>query len=137
MATVLVVGSDEALLEGLAQLLAHAGHAGMIAHSAADAVELAAAQPPLVVVAENGLVLAHPELARVPVLAGGALILYHGSDEAAAAVPGSVQRLVMAELSLPLERVRLLALLQRIDERARATGRQPGHPEAPDSMRRQ
>lgn len=133
MATVLVVGSDEALLEGLAQLLAHAGHAGMIAHSAVDAVELAAAQPPLAVVAEHDLVSAHPELARVPLLTGGALILYHGSDEATESVPGSVQRLVMAELSLPLERARLLALLQRIDARTRATGRQPGQPEAPGS----
>lgn len=134
MATVLVVGSDEALLEGLAQLLAHAGHAGMIAHSAADAVELAAAQPPQAVVAEHELVVAHPELARMPLLAGGALILYHGSDDAPDSVPGSVQRVVMAELTLPLERARLLALLQRIDARARATGRQPGPPEAPDSM---
>jgi DNA-binding NtrC family response regulator len=134
MATVLVVGSDEALLEGLAQSLAYAGHAGMIAHSAMDAVELAAAQAPLAVVAEHAIVSEHPELAHVPLLAGGALILYHGSDEAPASVPGPVQRLVMAELSLPLERARLLALLQRIDERARATGRQPGHPEAPDRM---
>jgi len=132
MATVLVVGSDEALLEGLAQSLAHAGHAGMVAHAVGDALELAAAQPPLAVVAERGMVAAHMELARVPLLAGGALIVYHGSDDGPSAMPASVQRLVMADLTLPLERARLLALLQRIDERARSTGRRPGHPEAPD-----
>jgi hypothetical protein len=36
--------------------------------------------------------------------------------------------MVLAELALPLERQRLLALIQRLDERARETGRMPPEP---------
>jgi CheY-like chemotaxis protein len=79
MASILLVGGDEALLEGLAQMLAHAGHVPHAAHSVPDAIEVAAS--------------------------------------------ARLQRLVLADLDLPLERHRLLALVQRVDERARATGR--------------
>ena len=40
-----------------------------------------------------------------------------------AALPPSLQRTTLAELALPLERHRLVALVQSVEERARRTGR--------------
>jgi DNA-binding NtrC family response regulator len=123
MASILLVGGDEALLEGLAQMLAHAGHVPHTAHSAHDAIEVAASARPLVAILERGLALANPELARLPLQSGGSFLIYHSGDSTRPPLAASLQRLVLADLDLPLERNRLLALVQRVDERARATGR--------------
>ena len=40
-----------------------------------------------------------------------------------AALPPALQRTTLAELALPLERHRLVALVQRVEERARRAGR--------------
>src|SRR6185312_1754973 len=66
MASILLVGGDEALLEGLAQMLAHAGHVPHAAHSVPDAIEVAASARPLVAIIERNLALANPEVARLP-----------------------------------------------------------------------
>jgi len=123
MASILLVGGDEALLEGLAQMLAHAGHVPHTAHSVPDAIEVAASARPLVAIIERDLALANPELARLPLESGGSFLIFHSGDSTRPALASSLQRLVLADLDLPLERHRLLALVQRVDERARATGR--------------
>lgn len=130
MATILLVGLDAALLEGLAQSLAGAGHFPRIAHTAAEGLELAAAPPPLAVIVERRLALAEPELLRIPLARGGALLLYRTHDVEPGTLAPSLQRLVLADLTLPLERHRLLALVQRVDDRAQATGRR--HPTPPE-----
>lgn len=123
MASILLVGGDEALLEGLAQMLAHAGHVPHTAHSLHDAIEVAASTRPLVAIVEHGLALANPEIARLPLESGGSFLVYHSGDSTRSALAASLQRLVLADLDLPLERHRLLALVQRVDARARAAGR--------------
>jgi hypothetical protein len=74
---------------------------------------------------ERALAASDPAALRVPLAVGGATLLYQaGTDSSPGdALSLSVQRLVMAELTLPLERHRLLALIQRVEERARVTGR--------------
>lgn len=126
MASILLVGEDEALLEGLAQMLAHAGHAPHTAYSAHDAIEIAATSPPLVAIVEHALALANPEIARLPLESGGSFLIYRSGDATRPTLAAGLQRLVLAELDLPLERNRLLALVQRVDDRVRATGRRAG-----------
>lgn len=132
MASILLIGGDEALLEGLAQMLAHAGHVPHTAHSVHDAIEVAATTRPLVAIMERNLALANPEVARLPLESGGSFLMYHSGDATRPALAAGLQRLVLADLDLPLERKRLLALVQRVDERTRATGRRvdesPDHP---------
>ena len=130
MASILLIGGDEALLEGLAQMLAHAGHMPHTAHSVHDAIEVAATTRPLVAIMERNLALANPEVARLPLESGGSFLMYHSGDATRPALAAGLQRLVLADLDLPLERKRLLALVQRVDERTRATGRRPD--ESPD-----
>ncbi len=134
MASILLIGGDEALLEGLAQMLAHAGHLPHTAHSVHDAIEVAATTRPLVAIIERNLALANPEVARLPLESGGAFVTYHSGDATRPALAAGLQRLVLADLDLPLERKRLLALVQRVDERTRATGRRAD--ESPDHRAR-
>jgi DNA-binding NtrC family response regulator len=128
MSSILVVGQDEALLEGLAQMLAHEGFAVQTARNAPDAVDLAASRRPLVAVVERKTAVAHPELGRLPLDAGGALLIYDLGEQVLEPLPASVQRLVLAELRLPLERHRLVALVHRVEERVEVTGRRSTHP---------
>lgn len=123
MATLLAVGSDTGLLEGLAQSLGALGHEVLVATSFVDAVEIAAARPPLVAIAERALAMESPEVLRLPVAVGGALVVYHLPGDAAIGLPAALQRLVLADLTLPLERHRLAALVHSVEERARTAGR--------------
>jgi DNA-binding NtrC family response regulator len=123
MATILLVGGDTALLEGLAQSLAAAGHRAHIAPTATEAVEAARLDPPLVGVLERDLVLRDASALHLQLLHGGARMLYRATGRDAPALSPALQRAVMADLELPLERHRLLALVQRVVERARVTGR--------------
>ena len=121
---ILLVGSDESLLEGLVQMLVTAGHRPVAARSSEEAVEIAGAEAPLVaLVSAEGA--ADASFLRVPLAPGGAMLLYRSDGQPAdsAAPAPAVQRATLAVLSLPLERQRLLALIQHIDERARTTGR--------------
>jgi hypothetical protein len=120
MAAVLLIGSDMALLEGLAQTLAGAGHRCRLSPTPEEVAEVAPGAPPLVIVAERGDA---EQSLRLPLAPGGALILYRDGDEAAGALPAAVQRAVLADLALPLERKRLLALIEYVEERAARTGR--------------
>src|SRR5687767_626422 len=124
MAIVFLIGTEGALLEGVAQTLAAAGHQPRVYHSVADAHARARDDAPLVAVVERALAASDAGALRLPLAVGGATLLYHaGTDAPADALSLTVQRLVMAELALPLERHRLLALIQRVEDRARVTGR--------------
>ncbi|MGH7721181.1 MAG: hypothetical protein ACREON_20365 [Gemmatimonadaceae bacterium] len=123
MTTILLIGSDVALLEGLSQALAAAGYAPRISTTMAEGAELASAEPPLVAVVERSLAVREAAVLRLPLAQGGALLLYRPSVDDAPALTPALQRAVLADLALPLERHRLVALIQRVEERARATGR--------------
>lgn len=125
MAEVLLVGSDAPLLEGLAQTLAAVGHRSHIAYSLMEAAELAVANPPLIVVTERALTLDEAAVLRIPLAPGGTILLYHSEPEKGVALSPSLLRATIADVSLPLERHRLIAIVQRVAERARITGRGP------------
>jgi DNA-binding NtrC family response regulator len=126
MATVLLIGTEESLLEGLMQSIAAAGHRVRIMFTVDEGVEAARTEPPLVAVVERAMALADPSVQHLGVARGGVLLLYRASADHAAppATPLSpaLQRAALADLSLPLERHRLIALIQRVEERAQATG---------------
>ena len=128
MAYVMLVGTDGALLEGLAQSLAGLGHRPTVATTLSDARELAAGLPPMVLVIDRALASsAGAELLAVPIAAGGARLLYRAETTSPAPLLPALQRAVLAELTLPLERHRLAALVQSVAERAKTTGRAPRH----------
>jgi hypothetical protein len=137
MAIVFLIGSEDGLLEGIAQTLAAAGHQPRVFRSVPDAHARARGEVPLVAVVERSLAVADAAALRLPLAVGGATLLYRSGAEAAGDAPLSlaVQRLVMAELTLPLERHRLLALIQRVEERARVTGRGARGTDTPPEQR--
>ena len=130
MATILLAGEDPALLEGLVQSLVALGHNPSVALSLAEARESAVrGDAPLVLVVDREFVDGSgTEVLGVPLAPGGTLVLYRtpGSIHAGALSP-ALQRAVLADLTLPLERNRLVALVQHVEERARATGRTTRH----------
>lgn len=131
---VLLVGSDAALLEGLAQSFAAQGYAPRVVATLHEARESSLNTPPLLALVERGLAAdASADALAIAVAPGGALMLYGGAaDERVSLAPG-LQRLVMAELTLPLERNRLLALAQHVHDRVIATGR--SHRRTPPEQR--
>ena len=126
MATILLIGSNQALLEGLAQSLVNAGHTVHHAHTAHQGVEIALADRPLVVVVERLSAETDPDALRIPLASGGAVLLCHTEGDAPTSLPPALHRLVLADLTLPLERNRLHALVYRLADRARVTGRETG-----------
>lgn len=124
MTQILLVGTDLPLLEGLAQSLAAAGQSPLVAGSMAEAREIAAATRPLIAVVSRSLGAEAPaELLGIPLSPGGAVVLYRTIGSLVVTLPANVQRAVLADLTLPLERNRLLALVQHVEERVKATGR--------------
>lgn len=131
MSQLLFVGADSALLEGLSQSIAALGCTPVVVATLHDAREHALLEPPLILVADRALAAAAgAELLGIPLAAGGAVVLYSGPQRPPEAMLSpALQRSVLAELVLPLERHRLAALVQHVDGRARATGRTSGrHP---------
>lgn len=135
MAPIVLIGSDASLLEGIAQTLGHAGHRSRIAASPAEAAQRPGEEPPLVLIVERALAVAdretRAELLRLALAPGGAVLLYRpggrpGDAEDVAdesPLPAPLRRATLAELTLPLERHRLVALVQSVEERAQRTGR--------------
>ena len=123
MATILLTGSSEALTEGLAQSLTAQGHRAILTSDVAEEIELASTQPPLLAIVAQSALRADARALRIPVQPGGAILLYRGSGDPPTSFAGSY-RSVLAELVLPLERNRLFALVQHVEERARVTGRE-------------
>ena len=130
---VLLVGAEAALLEGLAQSFAAQGYSPRVLDSLPEAREVAAATPPLLVIVDQALASeSSSDAASVPLAPGGALLLYRTSDDDRTVVPHGLQRLVLAELTLPLERNRLFALAQHVHDRVIATGRSHRRPTPPE-----
>lgn len=128
MTQVTLVGVDDVLLEGLAQSLSGFGHQVTVTGSLLEARELAVAAPPLVLVVDRALAsAAGAELLALPLTSGGARLLYRTASSPLAPLLPALQRAILAELTLPLERHRLAALVQSIGERARMTGRSARH----------
>ncbi|MBA3671462.1 MAG: hypothetical protein H0W68_05500 [Gemmatimonadaceae bacterium] len=124
MTQVLLVGADLALLEGLAQGLASQGHQPVVTGSLDEARDLALAAPPLVLVVDRAMASqVGGALLSVPIAAGGARVLYRLASVPPAPLLPALQRAVLADLTLPLERYRLGALVQSLADRVRATGR--------------
>lgn len=122
-----LIGTDEALLEGLAQTLAGAGQTVRVARSVDEAEELSQGTKPLLVVVDRATVagIAGDRLAALPQVPGGAIVLYRttSDQEGLMTMPHAVARLTLADLTLPLERQRLVALAQYVKSRARGSGR--------------
>ena len=119
----ILVGADVALLEGLAQTLLGFGHEVLFS---ATIGETAGAWnedlPALAVVSSDAL--ENGELGTtLPITPGGALIVYGKSHAEKPFLPTRLQRATLAYLVLPLERQRLIALIQSFDIRSRTTGR--------------
>lgn len=124
---VILVGSDEALLEGLAQTFASGGMSPTVVPTIIDACEAAVDAAPIMVVMDRESAVSKPgDALSVPLLPGGSLVLYRaGGEREIVATPTVLRRAVMAELTLPLERNRLVAMATRAMERAVTTGRAP------------
>jgi DNA-binding NtrC family response regulator len=121
MAMVMLIGSDTALLEGLAQTLSAAGHSVTLAPSVPEAGTIPGEDRPLIVAIDRDA-LHDSGLPLRLIMPGGAFILYRKSDRSEP-LPAAVQRAALADLLLPLERQRLVALVQHVEARAFITGR--------------
>lgn len=132
MATILLVGEDAALLEGLAQMFAALGHNSTVVRTLAEAREASLRLSPIVAVVDRTLV-ANDHALGVTCAAGGATVLFGHADTPAGMLPAQVRRSVLADLTLPLERNRLLALVERVVSRAETVGRRSRNtpPETP------
>jgi DNA-binding NtrC family response regulator len=136
MPQILLVGSELPLLEGLSQSFAALGFSPVVAQSLHEAREFASAHAPLVAVVSRRLAAeSSADTLSIPVSAGGALVLYSTGRVDPVNLSPTMQRSVLADLTLPLERNRLMALVQHLEDRARAAGRggaaehepRPGH----------
>jgi DNA-binding NtrC family response regulator len=121
--TIVLLGLDPALLEGLAQLLAVDGLRPVIAHDALDPIDLARMELPIAAVIDRSLAMSDPATLRIPLAAHGAFVLFRTDEAPVDALPPAVARHVLADLTLPLERQRLLALVRTLAQRERESGR--------------
>jgi CheY-like chemotaxis protein len=116
---ILVVGRDVALLEGVSQALAVLGRPVRTATSLEEAGDVAPTQGFDVAVVQRALLEgAEP----VPLRPGGILVLFHaqGEENPRATLSPSLARLLLAEVELPLERHRLVALVRATLSRMRS-----------------
>jgi DNA-binding NtrC family response regulator len=124
MAQILLIGTETALLEGLAQSFAALGLTTSVIPTLHEAREIAAQQAPLIAIVSHALAAESTgETLNIPLAPGGALVLYRAGTTGSAAMSPTLQRAVLADLALPLERNRLIALVQHVGERAKTTGR--------------
>jgi hypothetical protein len=123
MALLLIVGTDTALIEGMSQTLTGANHELMFAPGLAEAIEAVGDLRPLVVLVERSAIDEIRSTLRIPQAEGGAILVFHPEDAVAPPLPHRLQRATLAELELPLERHRLLALVRYVEKRALTVGR--------------
>jgi hypothetical protein len=129
MAMILLIGTDLALLEGVAQSLGAIGHQTRLALTLAEGTDLAGSGiPPLLAVIQRDLVVGKTDALRIPLAPGGTIVIFRtDADTPTQALGAPIQRAVIADLALPLERHRLIALVHHVVDRARRTGRGPSH----------
>jgi CheY-like chemotaxis protein len=129
MTMTLVIGSDDSVLEGIAQALGAAGHRTHVVRSLREAAAALLEFRPVLALVERAY-SSDPEFVHLRLPPGVAVVLYRNDEQPTPALPASVQRLVLADLMLPWERQRLITMVQRITERAVASGRaRPTPPE--------
>jgi DNA-binding NtrC family response regulator len=126
--TILLAGTRDGAVEGVAQMLAGTGQRVRIAHSSGEVAELAAQERPLLLVVDQSIATDTPAMHTL-LAAGGALIILRYDDEAVAPLPPALARWTLAELMLPTERQRLVAVVEHVLARAASAGR--GHRDAP------
>jgi hypothetical protein len=132
---ILLVGGNSALLEGLAQAFAITGQRVMVVASLEEASEVRMGRDPSLAVVERDLVArADPGQPYLAALLGAsvALVTFREAGDPSRMLAAGVARRVLADLVLPLERNRLLALAEHVLSRARTTGR-PGDVTLPES----
>lgn len=112
-----------ALIEGVTQTLAAAGHQVRVAATIAGAMSALNGCRPLIAIVDRSELFNDGPTFRIPLAQGGALIAFHGDDSGRIPLPFPIQRTMLAALQLPLERQRLVALIGNVEVRARAAGR--------------
>ncbi len=123
VAKVILVGADTALLEGLAQTLLGLEHDVLFATTAGEVAALASDDIPALTVISSAALEEAGFGANLPLTLGSALIVYGASQDERHFLPPRLQRATLAYLILPLERHRLVALIQSFENRSRTTGR--------------
>jgi DNA-binding response OmpR family regulator len=123
VALILVVGPDEALLEGVSQTLVGAGYQVLVARDIPESLDALRGARPLMAVVHRDELVRNSAGLRVPLANGGALLSFQTDDTEEEQLPFALKRATLAELRLPLERHRLLALIRHVESRARITGR--------------
>jgi DNA-binding NtrC family response regulator len=124
VASVLIAGPDIALLEGLTQTLVGAGHSVVSGNSISGALESLQGARPLVAIIDRDELVESGVGLRIALSHGGALIAFHSDERDQERLPFEIKRATLAELRLPLERQRLLALIRNVESRAHAAGRE-------------
>lgn len=130
---VLIVGGDSAVQEGVLQSVRSAGLVAEWCPDVPSALDAVAEGPPVALVVHADYARAGEELRHLAPAPGGAVIVFHDIEQAPRPIEASLGRAVIAELRLPLERTRLVALLSHLVTRARITGRDRRPPEPPVS----
>ena len=136
VALILAIGSDPALLEGVSQALGGAGHQVSVAHDVPEAIESLHGLRPLVAIINRDHLVHGLTGAAIPLAKGGALVTYRTSDEEQRIAPFPSRRAPLAELQLPLERQRLLALVKVVEDRAKTCGHTPEEMDAIEDVSR-
>lgn len=134
MAKILLVGSDAALLEGLSQTLTGIGHEVCLAASLDEAPEACHEGVPNIAVVSNEALAQPGSGASLPLSTAGALVVYTTGPADRPTLPTRLQRATLGHVVLPLERQRLIALIQHFEIRARTTGR--GRDDRPEADER-
>jgi DNA-binding NtrC family response regulator len=124
VASILIVGPDPALLEGVAQTLVGAGHQVSAAKDIPEALETLHGRHPLIALVHCEELSARAQMLHSVLGHGGALLGFHCDDDDRVTLPFAIKRTLLAVLRLPLERQRLLALIKYIENRAHAAGRE-------------
>jgi hypothetical protein len=128
---VLIVGGDPAVQEGVLQSVRAAGLNAEGCPDVRCAREAVSESRPVALVLHADLGSAGEELRDLSPIPGGAVVLFRDADQGDASAGQPFGRSVIAELTLPLERARLIALLNHIVARARVTGHDKRPPEPP------
>jgi hypothetical protein len=123
VAKVILVGADTALLEGLAQTLLGLDHNVLFATTVEEAGAVANDNMPALTVISCDALEEAGAGAALPLTLGSALIVYGSTHDEQPFLPTRLQRATLAHLVLPLERHRLVALIQSFESRSRTTGR--------------
>jgi DNA-binding NtrC family response regulator len=122
MTSVLIVGTDSALIEGISQSLTARGHQVFFSGNLSDSLEAVGDVRPMVVLVERGAVDETRMTLRIPLAQRGAFVVFHAEDAAPEPLPHRVQRATLAELELPLETQRLMTLIRYVESRAQTLG---------------